>query len=52
MFVTYYLHRVLKFDISQGKNLSQFLLAVNISSQGLVSALNSIGPPQGLRGSY
>ena len=39
--------------VSQAKNLSQFLLVtVNISFQGLVSALNSIGPPQGLRGSY
>ena len=32
--------------------MTQFLLlTVNISTQGLVSALNSIGPPEGLSGS-
>ena len=52
MLVSYYLHKVLKFYVSQTKKLSQFfLLTVNISPQGLASALNSVGPLQGLKGS-
>ena len=50
MFVSYYLHKVIKFYVSQAKKLSQFfLLSVNISSQGFVSALDSIGSPQGIK---
>ena len=49
-FVSYYLHRVLKFYVLQTKTLSQFLLStVNISSQRLiVSAPSSKGPRHSL----
>ena len=54
MFVPYYLHNFLRLYGLQTRKLSQFLLiTVNIFSQALVSALNSIvllqGPNQGLR---
>ena len=49
MFVSYYLHKFPKLYESQTKKLSQFLLlTANISPLGLVSALNSIVPLQGL----
>ena len=54
--MSYYLHKFLKLYVSQTKELSQsLLLTVNVPSLGLVSALNSIVPleglPQGLKSS-
>ena len=54
--MSYHLNKVLELDVPQTKELSQFLfVTINISSDGLVSALNSIvplqGPPQGLKSS-
>ena len=59
MFGSYYLDKFLKLCISETKKMSQFeqflLVTVNISSYGLVSALNSIvllqGPLQDLKSS-
>ena len=50
IFVSYYLQKFLKLHVSQTKKLSLFLLvAVTISSQGLVSTLSMIVSPQCLK---